>query len=104
MPQSDSQNESEQNVDLNVGSSRAESYDEGSRSTPSNLPKAAKRTRKKKGSESKDEDFHPDEVASKKKKVLPNEYGTAASSRPSSNDKNAVGKVPLSKSAQASAP
>jgi hypothetical protein len=54
---SDSQNASEENVELSAGSSPAESCDEGSRSTPSNLPKAAKRTRKAKGLDTKDEDF-----------------------------------------------
>jgi hypothetical protein len=74
---SDSQNASEANVDLSAVSSPEGSFDEGSRSTPSNLPKAAKKTRKAKGSESDDEDFHPEEVTSKKKpNVVSKEYGT----------------------------
>ena len=39
--QSDSQNRSEQQVQMSEGSDPSSSYDEGSRSTPSNLPKAA---------------------------------------------------------------
>ena len=50
--QSDSQNKSEEQVQLSEGTSPSGSYDEGNWSTPSNLPKAATRTRKKKTSES----------------------------------------------------
>ena len=45
--QSDSQNKSEEQVQMSEGTSPSSSYDEGSRSTPSNLPKAATRTKKK---------------------------------------------------------
>ena len=55
--QSDSQNRSEQQVQMTEGSDPSSSYDDGSRSTPSNLPKAATRTRKKKTSDSVDEDY-----------------------------------------------
>ena len=41
--QSDSQNKSEEQVNLSEGTGPSSSYDEGSRSTPSNLPKAATR-------------------------------------------------------------
>ena len=54
---SDSQNKSEEQVNLSEGTSHSSSYDDGSKSTPSNLPKAATRTRKKRTSESEDEDF-----------------------------------------------
>ena len=54
--QSDSQNKSEEQVNLSEGTSPSSSYDEGSRSTPSNLPKAATRQRRKRNSESEDED------------------------------------------------
>ena len=66
--QSDSQNRSEEEVQLNESSDPSSSYDEGSRSTPSNLPKAATRTRKKKTSDSEDEDYVAveDEATSKK--------------------------------------
>ena len=78
--QSDSQNKSEEQMDLSEGTSPSGSYDEGSRSTPSNLPKAQTRQRKKKTSDSEDEDFEIEEVSSKKK-VLKKEYGDAASTK-----------------------
>ena len=69
--QSDSQNKSEQQGQLSEGTSPSSSYDEGSRSTPSNLPKAATRTRKKRTSDSEDEDYvaAKDEATPKKKVV-----------------------------------
>ena len=69
--QSDSQNKSEEQVQLSEGTSPSSSYDEGSRSTPSNLPKAATRTRKKRTSYSEDEEYvvAEDEATSKKKVV-----------------------------------
>nr|XP_040258366.1 uncharacterized abhydrolase domain-containing protein DDB_G0269086-like [Aegilops tauschii subsp. strangulata] len=104
---SDSQNISEQHEDLSEGSSPAKSFDEGSRITPTNLPKAAKTTRKTKGSGT-DEDFQPEEVTSKKKKkkVLAKEYGTSASTRPSGSAKErlVVRKVLISKADKATAP
>ena len=67
--QSDSQNKSEQQVQMSEGSDPSSSYDDGSRSTPSNLPKAATRTRKKRNSDSEDEDYVAveDEATSKKR-------------------------------------
>ena len=65
--QSDSQNKSEEQVNMSEGTSPSDGYDEGSRSTPSNLPKAITRQRKKKTSNSEDEDFEVEEVTSKKK-------------------------------------
>ena len=44
--QSDNQNRSEEQVHLSEGTSPSSSSDDGSRSTPSNLPKAATRARK----------------------------------------------------------
>ena len=69
--QSDSQNKLEEQVNLSEGTSPSGSYDEGSRSTPSNLPKAATRHRRKRNSESKDEYYIAveEEVSSKKKVV-----------------------------------
>ena len=49
--QSDSQNREEEQVQMSEGTSPSSGSDEGSRSTPSNLPKAATRARKKKTSE-----------------------------------------------------
>ena len=69
--QSDSQNKSEEQVQLSEGTSPSSSYDEGSRSTPSNLPKAATRTRKKKTSDFEDEDYVAvEDEATSRKKVL----------------------------------
>ena len=69
--QSDNQNRCEEQEQLSEGTSPSSSYDEGSRSTPSNLPKAATRTRKKRTSDSEDEDYvaAEDEATSKKKVV-----------------------------------
>ena len=73
--QSDSQNRSEQQVQMSEGSDPSSSYDEGSRSTPSNLPKAATRTRKKRTSDSEDEDYVAvEDEATSKKKVLKKEF------------------------------
>ena len=81
--QSDSQNKSEEQAQLSEGTSPSSSYDEGSRSTPSNLPKAATRTRKKKTSYSEDENYVAvEDEATSKKKVLKKEYGTATASKP----------------------
>ena len=54
---------------MSEGTSPSGSYDEGSRSTPSNLPKVATSTRKKKTSDSEDEDYVAvkDEATSRKK-------------------------------------
>ena len=81
--QSDSQNRSEEHVQLSEGSDPSSTSDDGSRSTPSNLPKAATRTRKKRTSDSEDEDYvATEEEVSSKKKVLKKEYGTAAAVKP----------------------
>ena len=76
---------------MSEGSSPAESFYEGERSSP-DLPKAATRTRKKKTSDSEDEDFVASEVASKKKRVvLAKEYNTKPST---AKERTAVRKVP----------
>ena len=54
--QSDSQNRSEEHVKLSEGSDPSSTSGDGSRSTPSNFPKEATRTRKKRTSNSEDED------------------------------------------------
>ena len=96
--QSDSQNKSEEQVQLSEGTSPSSSYDEGSRSTPSNLPKAATGTRKKKTSDSKDEDYIAvEDEATSKKKVLKKEYGTAATTKPGMKTKVPARRVPMSK-------
>ena len=68
---------------MSEGTSPSSSYDEGSRSTPSNLPKAATRARKKRTSDSEDEDYVAvEDAAIYKKKVLKKEYDTAATTKP----------------------
>ena len=69
--QSDSQNRSKQQEQLSEGTSPSSNYVEGSRSTPSNLPKAATRARKKRTSDSKDEDYvAAEDEATPKKKLM----------------------------------
>ena len=96
--QSDSQNRSEEHVQLSEGSDPSSTSDDGSRSTPSNLPKAATRSRKKRTSESEDEDYvATEEEVSSKKKVLKKEYGTAATVKPGMNKKAPARRIPMSK-------
>src|SRR4051812_21908833 len=71
---SNSQNKSEEQVNLSEGTSPSSIYDEGSRSTPSNLPKVTTRTREKRTFEYEDEDFVIEEEVTSKKKVLKKEY------------------------------
>ena len=81
--QSDSQNRSEEQIDLSQGTSPSNTSDEGSRSTPSNLPKAATRQRRKRTSDSEDEDYKAEEdEATSKKVVLKKEYGSAKDIKP----------------------
>ena len=94
--QSDSQKKSKEQMDLSEGTSPSGSYDEHSRSMPSNLPKAQTRQRKKKTSNSEDEDFEIEEVSSKKK-VLKKEYGDDASTKPGKNVKAPSRRSPMSK-------
>ena len=96
--QSDSQNKSEEQVNMSEGTSPSSSYDEGSRSTPSNLPKAATRSRKKKNSDSEDEDYVAvDDETTSKKKVLKKEFGTDATIKPGMKTKVPARRVPMSK-------
>ena len=56
---------------MSEGTSPSSSYEDGSRSTPSNLPKAATRARKKRTSDSEYEDYVAiEDEATSKKKVL----------------------------------
>ena len=63
---------------MSEGTSPSSTSDDGIRSTPSNLPKAATRERKKRTSDYEDEDY----VATSKKKVVKKEYGSAAATKP----------------------
>ena len=89
--QSDSQNLSEQQVQMSEGTSPSSSSDDGSRSTPSNLPKAATRQRKKRTSDSEDEDYVEEEEATSKR-VEP-----AQGIKPGMKIKRPAGRQPKSK-------
>jgi hypothetical protein len=96
--QSGSQNKSEEQVSMSEGTSPSGSHDEGSRSTPSNLPKVATRTRRKRNSDSEDENFVAvEEVVSSKKKVIKKEFGTIASTKPGLHKKAPAKREPMSK-------
>ena len=89
--QSDSQNLSEQQVQMSEGTSPSSSLDDGSRSTPSNLPKAATRQRKKRTSDSEDEDYVAEEEATSKR-VEP-----AQGTKPGIKIKRPAGRQPMAK-------
>ena len=96
--QSDSQNLSEQQVQMSEGTSPSSSSDDGSRSTPSNLPKAATRQRRKRTSDSEDEDYKAEEdEATSKKVVLKKEYGSAKNIKPGLNRKVPAKRTPMLK-------
>ena len=91
-------------MQLSEGTSPSSNYYEGSRSSPSNLPKAATRTRNKKTSDSKDEDYVAvEEEVSSKKKVLNKEYGIAATTKPRLHNKAPEKGVSMSKARASSA-
>ena len=86
--QSDSQNRSAEQIHMSEGTSPSNTSDEGSRSTPSNLPEAATRTRRKRTSDSEDEDYvAAEDEATSKKVVLKKEYGTTKNTMPGLNRK-----------------
>nr|XP_020201124.1 nucleolar protein dao-5-like [Aegilops tauschii subsp. strangulata] len=101
---SDSQNKSEEEVNLSEGTSPSGRYDEGSRSTSSNLPKAATRQRKKRTSESEDEEFVVEEEVTSKKKVLKKEYNTASAIKTCLHKKAPAKRVPMSKARRSTVP
>ena len=83
---------------MSEGTSPSSTSDDGSRSTPSNLPKRATRARKKKTSDSEDEDYIAvEDEATSKKKVMKKEYGSAATTKPGMNKKAPTRRVPTSK-------
>ena len=89
--QSDSQNMSEEQVHMSEGTSPSSSSDEGSRSTPSNLPKAATRQRKKRTLESEDEDYVAEEEATSKR------VESAQGTKPGLKVKRPAGRQPMPK-------
>ena len=82
---------------MSEGTSPSSTSDEGSRSTPSNLPKAATRNRKKKTSDSEDEDYVAGEDEATSKKLLKKQYGTAATTKPGLNRKVPTKRTPMLK-------
>ena len=85
-------------MQLSEGSDPSSSSDDGSRSTPSNLPKATTRSRKKRTSDSEDEDYVAvEDEATSRKKVLKKEYGTGAATNPGMKTKAPARRVPMSK-------
>ena len=81
--QSDSQNKSEEQVQMSEGSDPSSTSHDGSRSTPSNLPKAATRQRKKRTSDSEDEDYVAEEEATSKRVPMSKaRSSTAETSKP----------------------
>ena len=95
--QSDSQNRPEEQMDLSEGTSPSTS-DEGSRSTASNLPKAATRQRRKRTSDSEDEDYKAEkDEATSKKVVLKKEYGSAKDIKPGMKIKRPARRQPMPK-------
>ena len=89
--QSDSQSLLEQQVQMSEGTSPSSSSDDGSKSTPSNLPKAATRQMKKRTSDSEDEDYVAEEEATSKR-VEP-----AQGTKPGLKIKRPAGRQPMSK-------
>ena len=83
---------------MSEGTSPSSTSDEGSRSTPSNLPKAATRQRRKRTSDSEDEDYKAEEdEATSKKVVLKKEYGSAKDTKPGMKIKRPAGRQSMSK-------
>ena len=83
---------------MSEGTSPSSTLDEGSRSTPSNLPKAATRARRKRTSDSEDEDYvAAEDEATSKKIVLKKEYGSAKHTKPGMKIKRPAGRQPMSK-------
>ena len=83
---------------MSEGTSPSSSSDDGSRSTPSNLPKAATRARRKRTSDSEDEDYvAAKDEATSKKVVLKKEYGSAKTTKPGLNRKVPAKRTPMLK-------
>ena len=83
---------------MSEGTSPSSSSDDGSRSTPSNLPKAATRVRRKRNSDSEDEDYvAAEDEATSKKVVLKKEYGSAKTTKPGLNRKVPAKRTPMLK-------
>ena len=95
--QSDNQNRSEEQMHMSEGTSPSSTSDEGSRSTPSNLPKAATKQRKKRTSDTKDEDYRAEEDDATSKKVVHKQVLSLTAVKPGMKIKRPAGRQPMSK-------
>ena len=82
---------------MSEGTSPSSTSDEGSRSTPSNLPKAATRQRKKRTSDSEDEDYRAEEDEATSKKVVHKKVLSSTAVKPGMKIKRPAGRQPMSK-------
>ena len=82
---------------MSEGTSPSSTSDEGSRSTPSNLPKAATRQRKKRTSDSEDEDYRAEEDEATSKKVVQKKVLSSTAVKPGMKIKRPAGRQPMSK-------
>ena len=82
---------------MSEGTSPSSSSDEGSRSTPSNFPKEATRARRKRTSDSEDEDSVAAEDEATSKKVVLKKVLSSTAVKPGMKIKMPVGRQPMSK-------
>ena len=82
---------------MSEGTSPSSTSDEGSRSTPSNLPKAATRQRKKRTIDSEDEDYRAEEDEATSKKVVHKKVLSSTAVKPGMKIKRPAGRQPMSK-------
>ena len=82
---------------MSEGTSPSSTSDEGSRSTPSNLPKAATRQRKKRTSDSEDEDYRAEEDEATSKKVELKKKFSSTAVKPGMKIKWPAGRQAMSK-------
>ena len=77
---------------MSEGTSPSSTSDEGNRSTPSNLPKAATRQRKKRTSNSEDEDYRAEEDEATSKKVVHKKVLSSTAVKPDMKIKRPAGR------------
>ena len=82
---------------MSEGTSPSSTSDEGSRSTPSNLAKAATRARRKRTSDSEDENYVAAEDEATSKKVVLKKVLSSTTVKPDMKIKRPVGRQPMSK-------
>ena len=83
---------------MSKGTCPSSTSDDVSMSTPSNLPKASTRHRRKRTSDLEDEDYKAKEYeATSKKVVLKKEYGSSHSTKPGLKKKVPAKRTPMPK-------